>query len=61
MNLRPLARRFLFQEARALLTRLDPVRPLALTMPMVPAAAVSVAAQAEDQHEYIRKAKQIIS
>ena len=40
------AARFLTQEARAMLTRLARVRPFALIMPSVPAAAVSVAAQA---------------
>jgi len=39
------ATRFLEQEARAMLTRLARVRPFALLMPSVPAAAVSVPAQ----------------
>ncbi|MBU4232502.1 MAG: hypothetical protein L6277_04610 [Desulfobacterales bacterium] len=46
MDSRPLAQRYLLHETRALLTRLDRVRPLAMTMPSVPAAAISVAAQA---------------
>jgi hypothetical protein len=41
-----LAQRVLAQEARALLTRLDRLRPYALHMPMVTAAAISPAAQA---------------
>src|SRR2546422_7440627 len=41
-----LAVRLLAQEARGLLTRLARVRPFALNMPMVPAAAISPAAQA---------------
>jgi hypothetical protein len=41
----PVAARFLEQEARALLTRLDRVKPFALLTPSVPAAAVSVPAQ----------------
>lgn len=46
--MRPLTHptRFLADEARALLTRLDRVRPFALSETMVPAAAVSVPAQA---------------
>jgi len=41
----PTAFRFFVHEARALLTRLEKVKPLSLTVPMVPAANVSVAAQ----------------
>jgi hypothetical protein len=40
------AKRLLEYEARSLLNRLTEVRPFALTLPMVPAAAPSVAAQA---------------
>ena len=36
-----IAHSFLLQEARALLTRLDRVRAFSLTMPMVPAAAIT--------------------
>jgi hypothetical protein len=42
----PSVSRYLRNEARALLTRLAKVRPFALSMPMVPAATVSVSAQA---------------
>jgi hypothetical protein len=45
MTTRSLANAFLEQEARALLTRLDRVRPLALHETMVPAAALGPAAQ----------------
>lgn len=45
MPVDPLAARLLEQEARALLTRLARLRPYALHMPMVTAAAVSPAAQ----------------
>jgi hypothetical protein len=44
MNSAPNALRFLSDEARSLLSRLDRVRPFALQMPMVPAASVSPAA-----------------
>jgi hypothetical protein len=45
MALAPAASWLLAQEARALLTRLAGVQPFALHVPMVPAAAVSLAAQ----------------
>jgi hypothetical protein len=45
MSMTPAASRFLSHEARALLTRLARVRPFALQIPSVPAAAVSLAAQ----------------
>jgi hypothetical protein len=48
------ATRLLDQEARALLTRLDRLRPYALHMPMVPAAAVSPAAQAAIEGHMVR-------
>lgn len=46
------------QEARALLTRLDRLKPFALQMPMVPAAAISPAAQtAIENHLSLAKRK----
>jgi hypothetical protein len=45
MVFRSIAARMLSREARALLTRLDSLRPYALHMPMVTAAAISPAAQ----------------
>jgi hypothetical protein len=48
------ASRLLNQEARALLTRLDRLQPYALHMPMVPAAAVSPAAQAAIEAHTVR-------
>jgi hypothetical protein len=45
MQMRPAAGRLLEQEARALLTRLDRVRPFALHETMLPAAALAPAAQ----------------
>jgi hypothetical protein len=45
MVLRSIAARALSAEARALLTRIDSLRPYALHMPMVTAAAISPAAQ----------------
>ena len=45
MPISPVASRFLAQEARALLTRLDRVRPFALLEPMVPAAGLFPNAQ----------------
>lgn len=45
MPISPVVSRFLAQEARALLTRLDRVRPFALLEPMVPAAGLFPNAQ----------------
>lgn len=45
MSYHSVARIVLAQEARALLTRLDRVKPFSLHMPMVPAAAISPMAQ----------------
>ncbi|MBI5788640.1 MAG: hypothetical protein HZA78_07290 [Candidatus Schekmanbacteria bacterium] len=52
-----LAAWMLTQEARALLTRLDRVRPFALHMPMVTAAAISPAAQVAIESHMIRGKK----
>src|SRR5690242_18669763 len=50
----PDATRLLVQEARALLTRLDRLRPYSLQMPMVTAATVPPAAQAAMERHMIR-------
>jgi hypothetical protein len=50
----PTAIRLIAQEARALLTRLDRVKPYALNMPMVPAANLSPQAQSAIEQHMIR-------
>jgi len=59
MSLRYLANRILAQEGRALLTRLERVKPFALLETMVPAANVSLAAQAAIE-QYLIKGRQAV-
>ena len=55
----PLSSRVLEHEARALLTRLARVEPFALHMPMVPAAALSPAAQTAIEHYLARGRREL--
>ena len=59
MPVRSVARWLLEQEARALLTRLDRLKPFAVTAPMVPAAAISPAAQSAIESHMIRARRRL--
>jgi hypothetical protein len=61
MDFRPLAQRYLFQETKALLNRLDRVRPFAVAMPSVPAAAISLAAQAAVESYLVKGRRSLAS
>src|SRR5260370_32407397 len=56
-----LAVQLVAQEARGLLTRLARVQPFALNMPMVPAAAITPAAQAAIESHLIAGRRQLES